>query len=343
MSVKILNENLKTGKFSSLYYIFGEEEYLKNHYFGQLKSKVVTEFVEFNVIEFNESNFSFLDFSNTVNSYPVMSDKKLVCVTDFDNSLLKKDFTKEFGEFLKNIPDFCVVVFFDTILKPYSKSNPLEKVITSSGGISVEVKKPDLSSLTNWAMRHFKNSGKVISVSDIHYLIDITDNDMMSLSNEISKLCNYVDSDEISKSDIDSLTTKSVETNRYEIADAFCGKNYTKIFSILDKLYKQNVDDIIIANVFYRAFSDMWKAKLAMKNGKTSSELASDFKLNPYAAGKIIKNSKLVTLAVLQYALERSLKLDREMKSLPYNKKDLIISFIGEIISYRDSYEKNIY
>ena len=87
----------------------------------------------------------------------------------------------------------------------------------------------------------------------------------------------------------------------------------------------------------------MWKAKLAIKKGQTSASFASDFKLNPYAATNIIKNSKFVTLSVLQYALELSLKLDKDMKSTPYNKKDLIIAYIGDIASFREANEKTHY
>ena len=57
MSVKTITENLKTGNFSSLYYLYGDEEYLKQYYYGELRSKVVTDLAEFNVIEFDSKNF----------------------------------------------------------------------------------------------------------------------------------------------------------------------------------------------------------------------------------------------------------------------------------------------
>lgn len=337
MSVKILNENLKTGSFCSLYYIYGEEEYLKNYYFSQLKSKIASDFPEFNITEFNSKNFDFIDFCNAVNSYPVMCDKKIITVTDIDNSLFKKGFTEEFVSFLKKIPEFTVVVFFDSQLKNITASNPLEKAVTSAKGLCVEVKKPDVRSLVRWVDKHFKTYGKKISSDDIEYLIEISDSDMMSLDNEISKLCNYVDSDTVLRTDIDNIVTRSIDANRYEIADAFCNRNYKKIFEIVDKLYKQNIEDIVIANVFYRAFLDMWKAKLALNSSKTSQQLSTDFKMNPYAANRIIKNSKTLSLKFLEQAILLSLKLDTELKSTPFNNKDLIILYIGNIINYREN------
>lgn len=341
MSVKILNDDLKSNNFSSLYYIHGEEEYLKKFYFSELKSKVVRECVEFNVIEFDEKNFTYIDFTNAINSYPIMSDKKLVTVVDFDNSLLKKDFTKDFVEFLKNIPEYCVVVFFDSELKKISSSNPLLKCITSAKGLSVEVKRPDTTSLAGWANRHFKSFKKTISKEDLLYFLELADCDMLSLSNEISKLCNFVQDDVITKTHIECIVTKSIETNRYEITDAFCSRNYSKLFDIVNKLHKQCVDEIMISNIFYRAFVDMWKAKLATAKLKSSSDFASDFKINPYAATKIIKNSKLIPKEVLNGCLQLCLKLDKDLKSTPFNKKDLISVFIASIIECRNKYEQN--
>ena len=42
MSVKTITENLKTGNFSSLYYIYGDEEYLKQHYAARNDFEIIT-------------------------------------------------------------------------------------------------------------------------------------------------------------------------------------------------------------------------------------------------------------------------------------------------------------
>lgn len=337
MSVKILTENLKDGVFLPLYYIYGDEEYLKQNYYNRLKEKSVTVMPEFNLSEFDNKSFDYLDFTNCVNSYPVMAEHKTVCVVDFDNSNLKKDFTKEFTLFLKNIPDYCTVVFIDTALKNITASNPLLKVIKSAGGIAVEVNHPDLSTLSAWAKRRFKAGGKIIDNSELNYLIDIADSDMLSLENEISKLCNYVLSENVTREDIDKLVTRSIDANRFEISDAFCNGDYTKVFDIVDKLYKQGVDDITIANVFYRTFLDMWKAVIALKAGKSSSDMARDFGMNPYGASKVMKNTRNVSSKFLNSAVMLSLKLDRELKSTPFNKRDLITMYIASLVDVKQN------
>lgn len=340
MSVKILTEHLKNGNFGSLYYIFGDEAYLKEHYYSELRCKTVSDLAEFNVIEFDSKNFDYIDFCNCVNSYPVMADRKFVGVVDFDNSMLKKDFTKEFISFLKGIPDFCTVVFYDTDLKMLSGVNQLEKAVASAGGITVNAEHPSNASLVSWCTRHFKKAGQAISSDDINYMLSMTDSDMRSLVNEISKLCSFVSGDTITRADIDAVVTKSIEANRFEIGDAFCASNYHKVLDILDKMYKQNTDDILIANVFYRAFTDMWKAKLAINAGRTSADMARDFGFNPYAAGKIMKNARGLSLEFLETCVSLSKQLDIKLKSSPHNKRDLITMYIADVVSRRGKIAK---
>lgn len=339
MSVKILSENLKKSEFLPLYYIYGEEEYLKQHYYNELKNKCVKDMPEFNFTEFNPKTFDFLDFTNCVNSYPVMAERKMVSVVDMDNALLKKDFTSELVDFLKTIPDYCTVVFIDTVTKT-GTATALVKAVKSAGGLCVEVAHPDSATLVSWVKRQFKKYGKTIENSDLQYLIEIADSDMLSLENEIKKVCNYAKDSVVTRTDIDSVVTKSIEANRYGIADAFVTGDYTKVFDIVDKLYKQNVDDIAIANLFYYTFLDLWKGSVSLRKGKTSAETASELGMNPYGATKAQKNARRFDIDFLRRAVSLSLKLDVDLKSKPYNKRDLIVTYVASLVNEKQNYGK---
>ena len=342
MSVKIITDNLKTKSFSSLYYIYGQEEYLKSYYYNEIKQKCVTEMVEFNVIEFDSKNFDWLDFCNCVNSYPVMAERKFVGVLNFDNSCLKEKFTKQFVEFLKTIPSFCTVVFYDNELKSTTSSNSLLKAINAADGIAANVERPTASALATWCVRHFKKAGKQISAQDVNYMLSVADNDMHTLLGEIEKLCNYVSGDVISHSDIDAIVTRSIEANRYVISEAFCARNYDVIFDVIEKMYKQNTEDILIANAIYSAFIDMYKVKLAMSCQKSTVEAGRDL-FPPNKSFLASKNAKLVgnlSLEFLETAVELSKQVDIKLKNSPHNKRDVIMFYIAELISRRENVAK---
>lgn len=335
MSVKTITENLKKKDFQRLYYIYGDEEYLKRHYYNQLMDGAVTALPEFNAVELDGRAFDLAEFENIINGYPAMSDRKAVGIIDFDNSLLKKNFTADFIKVLSQIPDFCTVVFLDTQLKNGVSNAALLKAVDGCCGVCAKVDKPSPSGLVSWAARHFKSEGKSISGEDIRYLLDIADTDMLSLNNEISKLCSGVAGDTVTRRDIDRLVTRSIEANRFEIIDAFCTGDYDRVNSVIDRLYRQNTDDIMIANVFYRAFLDLWHARAALNSGKTQNDMVRDFSMKPFAAAKTLKNAKGMSIEFLHDAVLLCLKLDRELKSMPFNKRDLITVFLADVIGRR--------
>ena len=340
MSVKIITDNLKAKSFAPLYYIYGEEEYLKAYYYNELKQKTVTDMPEFNVLEFDSKNFDWLDFCNCVNSYPVMAERKFVGVVNFNNSLLNDSFKEKFIDFFKSAPDFCTVVFFDNELKLSSDENPLSIAVEAAGGVVANVKRPATAGLVSWCARHFKQADKQISANDINYMLSIADNDMRSLVGEISKLCSYCKGDTVEKADIDAIVTKSIEANRFEIGDAFCAKNYNKVLDIIDKLYKQNVDDSLIMGVIFHAFIDMYKVKLALSCGRTPQQAVADLGIHPYGAQKIARSVSALSLEFLENAITLSKEADNKMKGKPYNKRDVITFYVAELIDRRNSVGK---
>jgi DNA polymerase-3 subunit delta len=206
--------------------------------------------------------------------------------------------------------------------------------------VVANVKRPATAGLVSWCARHFKQANKQISANDINYMLTIADNDMRSLVGEISKLCNYCQGDTVEKADIDAVVTKSIEANRYDIANAFCAKDYNKVLDIIDKLYKQNVEDALIMGVIIYAFVDMYKVKLATTCGRTAQQAAAELGLFPFAAQKAARNVASLSLEFLESAIAALKNADTKMKSRPYNKRDIITFCIAELIDRRNSVGK---
>ena len=269
-----------------------------------------------------------------------MADRKFVGVTDFNNSLLTADFLKKFTEFLKSIPEFCTVVFYDTEFKKLSGKNKLESAVEQAGGVLASADRPTASGLVSWCARHFKKAGKTISSEDLNYMLSITDTDMRSLVNEISKLCSYVSGDTVTREHIDAVVVRSVEANRYEIATAFASSDYQKVFDIVDKMYKQNVEEILIVSTFYYAFVDLWKAKLTSDCGRPSADMVNGLGVNQFAVRNAMRNSKSLSSRFLAECIEASLDLDMRMKSLQCNKRDMLTAYIADLVSRRNKLAK---
>ena len=57
--------------------------------------------------------------------------------------------------------------------------------------------------------------------------------------------------------------------------------------------------------------------------------------MKPFAAAKALKNAKGMSIEFLHDAVLLCLKLDRELKSAPFNKRDLITVFLADVVGRR--------
>lgn len=111
-----LKNRIKSGDFSPIYMLYGEESYLKEHYVSKLKSKILDPaFADFNFHQYDSNKVPFSDILNDADMMPVMSSHSFLLVHDYPLNKSKDDI-----ELLKK---YCadpnesavIVLWFDNI------------------------------------------------------------------------------------------------------------------------------------------------------------------------------------------------------------------------------------
>ena len=202
-----LKNQLKNKDLARLYIFHGEEIFLLNHYFGQMKKQLLDELTEsFNYNRLTNETFDMRVFLDAVEAMPMMAESTLVQVDDVDLFKLPEADRTKMAEVLSDIPEWCTVVFtYETVAwKPDKRLKKLWEAIDTHAEI-VEFAKQDQRDLVAWIQRHFMAAKKRISPDLCVYLIDITGGTMTALAGEIQKICAYSGSDEICRNDIDAV------------------------------------------------------------------------------------------------------------------------------------------
>lgn len=339
MSLDILKSKIKNKEFSGLFYLYGEEEYLKDYYYQSIRKKSVSEMREFNVYEFEGKNLSLNSLENIINSFPMMSELKFVGIVDLESDLLKEDYKKELLRILSDIPPYACVVFLDTAQKGETDTS-LKKLVEKAGGLTVNVKKPDQTYLASWGCRQFKTAGREISRNDMYYILEIAENDMLSLQNEIKKIASFAAGDTVTRSDIDAVITKSLETNRFALSDALVKRDFPKAMRVVNDLYAQQYDDIRIANLIYRCLSDLLRACWANRACKRNTDMKEDFAMNEYGAAKMMQACKSMTEHQLIYCMDLCLDCEVRLKSESGDKKEMIYQLLCGLMTSGGKREK---
>lgn len=236
---KELKKQIKDGDFSKAYLIYGEESYLKEFYVGNIVKKLVSgPLQDFNLHKFDGKQESVDDILKDADLLPMMGDCNVILACDYPFDKSEKD-CKEIKEYLKDIPESTVMIFWYNSISPDFKKGARWKGVEAAFakyGSSIELKKKSEQDLVKLLVSGCKKRGAVLSSANASYLISVSGSDIKTLLNEIQKLSSYADGSEITKDMIDRLAVKCLQSKIYDLSNAVVRGNYEKAYSVLDSL-----------------------------------------------------------------------------------------------------------
>ncbi len=168
-----LKNDLAAGRAQNAYIFYGEETYLREYYLKELRKKLIPAgFEEFNYHTLEGKDLTVQTLVETAEAMPMLAERTLIVVSDFDLFKLNEDQRERLIAFLEDIPPYCCVVFlYDTVdYKPNRTMKKLYKAVTDHVQ-AVEFRPADNRDLVVWIARRFKALGKEIDRQTAEYLI----------------------------------------------------------------------------------------------------------------------------------------------------------------------------
>ena len=167
-----LKQDLAKGSFETLYILYGEEAYLREYYLRQLRKKVVDEtFADFNLIELDGKTLTLESLTEAVDSYPAMSEQKLVIVTDFNIYAPPASFGDQLIDLLSDLPDYvCLIFYFDILEAKPDKRTKMYKLLEKKA-CTAEFARLEEKELIERLERRARELNCIISDEDAAYMI----------------------------------------------------------------------------------------------------------------------------------------------------------------------------
>jgi len=325
---KELIKQIKDNNFCSIYFYYGEEKYLLKHYVNEIKDKVLVDTME-------EFNFRLLEDSSATSgnviefcdSYPVMSQKKLLIIKNCDYFKGKKnDAIEELIEYLKNIPEYVHVLF---IQDTFDKKSSLYKFVNDKA-CCVEFKKLDEKQLQGWCAKQIKEDGMEIDIKAAQYLVEILEGDMQKIKNESLKLSSYAkERGIITIDDVKMICIKSLSYEVFEMVDYIIKKNIKNAILQLNEILNSKESEIKILGLIIWNMRTLHKVKLAIEEG--IQEYSMPKRLGISFVSKYISQANGYSLSKLQKALILCSEADIQMKSTGIDNKIILEKLIIQI------------
>ena len=313
-----LKNDLSAGAPGCAYIFYGEESYLREYYLGELRKKLVpARFEEFNYHRMEGKDLTVQSLSEMAEAMPMMAERTLIVVTDFDIFKLNEEQREKMVAFLEDIPPYCCVVFvYDTVA--YKPNKTMKKLCKAVGDHmeAVEFRPADNSDLVAWIARRFRAMGKDIDRQTAEYLIFTCGGLMTGLVPEITKIGTYAKGKTITQKDIDAVADPVLSAEVFKLSDAVLQGNYDLAASILGDLLKMQTEPIMILAALGSQLRRIYTARMAIDSGKDKYWLMELWEMkSDYPAKLLMAAAKRTTADWCADAVKMCQVLDRRMKS----------------------------
>lgn len=264
----------------NVFILLGDDGYLKKLYTKKLIDTYTDEDDIFNFQKFT-SNCDLQEVYDAVLQFPVMADKKVVILADYDfEKCSKTDFDK-LCTILTETPDSCVFILLfdvlDVVVKKNTKLTKLVNTAEKNNGVAAELNHRTVPELVKMLTSGAEKRGCRFDGAAARYLVETVGEDINTLKNELDKLCSYTPQGEITRQIIDLVCTKTVEASVYNLSKQIIECNMTAALKTLDELFYLKVEPIIILSTISGFYVDMYRGFVAKERGMRSEEVAKEF------------------------------------------------------------------
>ncbi len=332
-----LKEQIKTGNFSNVYFIYGEESYLKEHYIKKMKKKLADgEFADFNFHQYDSKNSTIDDILQDAQTLPMMSEYTFILVCDYPLDKSTDD-VNSLKEFFKDVPETCVLVFWydniDIDLKKSSKWKTIESAFAKAGS-SINLEKRSEGDLAKLIVSYAKKRNCTIDLNNARYLISVVGSDIQTVFNELDKICAFADSKEITKKEIDELAVKSLQARVYDLSKFILAANSDGAYSILNTLFAQKEEPISILAVISSCYIDMYRVKCAKAANVNENEIANyySYRGRDFLIRNAARDCRNISFENLRDSIDVLQNADELMKSSSIDKNLLLEETVAKLL-----------
>lgn len=282
----------------------GENDYMITKFVRQQQVHYLDKYGQFGVEKIDCEEVETERILEALQSLPFLAPEKLVILRKPGQN---KKFVDMFTDILETIPQSVTVIIIET--KP-DKRSTYYKTLKSKTELK-EFPVLDNNMLAKWLVSEAKDRGGEISLSDAIFLLNRVGNNQMLLSNDLDKLITY--SPKINRDNINKLTIESPQTTIFDLIEASLQGRTKKALEIYEQQRQQKVEPQQIVAMLAWQLHIMATVKSAGQ--KSSSQIASDAKINPYVVGKSQKLVGEMTYSEIKQHIHDLFELDYQLKT----------------------------
>jgi DNA polymerase-3 subunit delta len=320
--MKRVAQDIKSGQFSHVYLLYGEEAYLRKQYRDNLRNALVSPDDSMNCTVYSGEGINVNEVVDMAGTMPFFAERRVIVIEDSgwlkpkkgksDTDEGTKNQNGKLDELIKNIPDTTYIIFVEEAV---DKRSRLFKAITSKGYAAL-CEMQDEEMLKKWVLGLLKKENKLITGDALELLLDKTGTNMENIKREVEKLICYKYYDEgITTEDVELLCVEQIQNQIFDMVEAVAAKEQKKALELYYNLIALKEAPVKILALISRQFNMLLQVREMNRKGYPESEIASKTGLNAYyLKKKYIPQSKQFTIIQLEEALRSCVEAEENIK-----------------------------
>ena len=283
-NISTVSKRVRANDVDSLYYFYGRDTAALESYAKSLENKLCPKDSRLmNYHKFDGEKLDITELNDACMSLPMFAERVVVVINGLNMEKLPKNDSDDLRKILKGLDKSTTVIITSVGEEIYKnkkfltdKNKRFAETCEKIGSvIEFGYKRP--YDLAKSICASLEKRGCKISKQDGEYLATLCLCDSAFIKQEIEKLSAYCEGREITKTDIDTLCIRRIESDGYSLAINVLRSNADFVFNRLAELSAQNYEAFEIVGIIGFSLSDIYRAKLARSSGKSYTQAAADF------------------------------------------------------------------
>ncbi|WP_059171202.1 DNA polymerase III subunit delta [Bacillus sp. FJAT-27445] len=280
-------KQIRSGRFSQVYLLYGTETFLMRETGQLLLDKVLGEERDFNFSAYDMEETPIEAALEDAETFPFMGERKVIFIQNpvFLTSEKQKEKTvhnlSRLESYLKEPAPYSILVFF----APYEKLDERKKITKELKRLAntAELKKLSEQELKAWIADKAKRRDFTIEPDAVELVSSLAGTNLFMLSNELDKLALYAGpGGRIDAQAAEKLIPKSLEQNIFSLIDKVVHRQPAEALRIYYDLLKQNEEPIKILALLAGQFRLLYQIKELSRKGYGQQQIAGILKVHPY-------------------------------------------------------------
>lgn len=325
-SYDVFLETVKGKKYAPVYLFVGEEDFLVEECVHRIIQELLMgDTKAFNLDIVYGSKADVREVIAHAASFPMMSDRRVVVVKEFDR-LLSSDSAKEIvsAYIAHPLDSTCLVLLAE---KPDFRTKPF-----------VDLRKSDCvfsfnslydNQVPAWIFERCKKMGKDMDLEACRLMQAYVGNSLRALQSELDKLFTYIgDRTSVTPEDVSDVVGATRGFTVFDLQNAIGKKNLEEALRIMKRMLETGETPQLTIVMLTRYFNLLWKLQNLLAHGSLESEALAATRISPFYYKDYTSALKRFSPKQIEYAFRLLLDADVQLKSTspdPYHLMELLV------------------